>query len=95
MARFRRYRILIVVYSIGIFVGVREYSISQTRDQPVDFLTGEGSGFTDVMIGVNPGDPDTDFQKQTKRGFLSFLKKLFQPILNTMNCFYSSMHNIC
>ena len=42
-------------------MGVREYSISQTRDQPVDFLTGEGSGFTDVMIGVNPEDADTDF----------------------------------
>lgn len=82
MARFRRYRILIVVYSIGIFVGVREYSISQTRDQPVDFLTGEGSGFTDVMIGVNPGDPDTDFLRAMRalseadeEGFSELLEK--------------------
>jgi len=79
---FRRYRILVVVYSIGIFVGLREYSISQTRELPVDFLTGEESVFTDVMIGVNPEDPDTDFLKAMRalsqadeEGFSELLEK--------------------
>ena len=82
MTWLRRYRILVVVYSIGIFVGLREYSISQTREQPVDFLTGEGSMFTDVMIGVNPEDPDTDFLKAMRalsqadeEGFSELLEK--------------------
>jgi len=63
-------------------VGLREYSISQTREQPVDFLTGEGSMFTDVMIGVNPEDPDTDFLKAMRalsqadeEGFSELLEK--------------------
>ncbi len=71
-----------MIYSIGIFVGLREYSISQTRNQPVDFLTGEGSVFTDVMIGVNPEDPDTDFLRAMRAlseadedGFSQLLEK--------------------
>ncbi len=82
MTWFRRYRILVVVYSIGIFVGLREYSISQTRGQPIDFLTGDGSVFTDVMIGINPEDPDTDFLRAMRalsladeEGFSELLEK--------------------
>ena len=73
-------------------MGVREYSISQTRDQPVDFLTGEGSGFTDVMIGVNPGDPDTDFLRAMRalseadeEGFSELLEKALSTRLHRPN----------
>ena len=82
VSRFHRYRILVVIYSIGIFVGIREYSISRTRERPVDFLAGEGSVFTDVMIGVNPKDPDTDFlramralSESDEEGFSELLEK--------------------
>ena len=63
-------------------MGLREYSISQTRGQPIDFLTGDGSVFTDVMIGINPEDPDTDFLRAMRalsladeEGFSELLEK--------------------
>ena len=58
---FKRYRILIVIWSMGLLVGVREYRVSRAMVQPVDFLTGEGASFADVMSRINPEDPDTDF----------------------------------
>ena len=58
---FKRYRILIVIWSIGLLVGVREYRVGRAMEQQVDFLTAEGASFADVMSRINPEDPDTDF----------------------------------
>ena len=58
---FKRYRILIVIWSLGLLMGVREYRVGRAMEQPVDFLTAEGASFADVMSRINPEDPDTDF----------------------------------
>lgn len=60
MAPYRRYRMLIGIYTIALLMGVREYIFSRSQD-PVDLLSEKWSEMTDVVAGINPGDPDTEF----------------------------------
>ena len=57
---FQRYRILFVIYGVGIAVGVRELHLSR-QGEPVDWGSDRWAEMTDVVREVNPGDPDTDF----------------------------------
>ena len=57
---YRRYRMLIGIYTIAMIVGAREYLVSRGQE-PVDFLNEKWSAMTDVVSVINPGDPDTDF----------------------------------
>jgi hypothetical protein len=56
----QQYRILLLVYAIGIAVGVREHVLSRGRDE-FGWLTPEGRELIGVIAQVNPDDPDTDF----------------------------------
>lgn len=57
---FKRHRILILVYSIGIAFGVREYLV--TRDKPpFEWLTPEGQVLADMLAELNPDDPETQY----------------------------------
>ena len=51
---------LIGIYTIALLMGVREYIFSRSQD-PVDLLSEKWSEMTDVVAGINPGDPDTEF----------------------------------
>ncbi len=60
MAWHRRYRMLMGIYAIALLVGVREYIVSRSQG-PVDLQSEKWSEMTDVVAGVNPGNPDTQF----------------------------------
>ena len=57
---YRRYRMLIGIYTIAVIVGAREYLVSRGQE-PIDFLNEKWGEMTDVVSAINPGDPDTDF----------------------------------
>ncbi len=57
---FRSYRILFVIYGVGLAVGVREFAIARSGD-PVDWESDAWAEMTEVVREVNPGDPDTEF----------------------------------
>jgi hypothetical protein len=56
----RRFRMLIVIYSLAVVVGVREYTVNRGAD-PVDMLSEGWTEMAEVVARVNPEDPDTDF----------------------------------
>ena len=60
MAWHRRYRMLMGIYAIVLLVGTREYIVSRGQG-PVDLLSEKWSEMTDVVAGINPGNPDTEF----------------------------------
>lgn len=60
MAWYQRYRLLLVVYGLGLFVGVREFRVSREGD-PLTWLSPEGAELTEVLARLNPRDPDTEF----------------------------------
>ena len=57
---FQSYRILFVIYGVGIAVGVRELYLSRVGE-PVDWGSDRWADMTEVVRQVNPQDPDTDF----------------------------------
>lgn len=57
---FGSYRILFVIYGVGIAAGVREFYLSR-HDDPVDWASDRWATMTDVVRRINPDDPDTDF----------------------------------
>ncbi len=59
-ALFGKYRILFVIYGVGVAVGLREFYLSMQGD-PVDWASDRWAEMTDVVRDVNPDDPDTDF----------------------------------
>jgi len=60
MPWYRRFRMLIGIYLVGLLVGVREYVISRNTP-PVDMLSDEWDRMSSVVSEVNPGDPDSEF----------------------------------
>ena len=56
----QRYRILFVIYGVGLAVGLRELYLARTAT-PVDWGSEEWADMTEVLSVVNPDDPDTDF----------------------------------
>ena len=61
-AAFQRYRILFVIYGVGMAAGLRELYLARTAT-PVDWDSDEWADMTEVLSTVNPDDPDTDFLK--------------------------------
>ncbi len=61
-AVFQRYRILFVIYGVGMAAGLRELYLARTGT-PVDWDSDEWADMTEVISTVNPDDPDTDFLK--------------------------------
>jgi hypothetical protein len=58
----KRHRILLLVYVVGLFFGVREYLIK--RDQPrFEWETPEGVALLELLEQLNPDDPDTHYLK--------------------------------
>ncbi len=57
---FRSYRILFVIYGVGLAAGLREFAIARSGD-PVDWASDRWAEMTEVVREVNPGDPDTEF----------------------------------
>jgi hypothetical protein len=60
MPWYRRFRMLIGIYLIGLAVGVREYWIAE-HTPAVDMLSDEWAEMSEVVASVNPDDPDTEF----------------------------------
>ncbi len=56
----QRYRLLLVIYVLGVTFGIREYMLSRI-EEPVDWLSPGWAEMTDVVSSVNPDDPDTEF----------------------------------
>lgn len=56
----RKYRILILVYTVALVLGVREFLLSRERD-PFGWLTPEGQELMGVLEEVNPDEPDVEF----------------------------------
>ncbi|MDE2754080.1 MAG: hypothetical protein OXI83_16035, partial [Gemmatimonadota bacterium] len=59
-AVFQSYRILFVIYGVGIAIGAREFYQSRVGE-PVDWGSDRWADMTEVVRQVNPQDPDTDF----------------------------------
>jgi len=57
---FRRYRMLIGIYVLAIFFGVREFLVLRTYD-PIDIFTEEWAAMTAIQAEINPGQGDTEF----------------------------------
>lgn len=57
---FQGYRILFVIYGVGIAVGLREFYMSRVGE-PVDWASDRWAEMTEVVREINPDDPDTDF----------------------------------
>ena len=56
----RKYKLLLIIYVLGMVFGIREWLIARQGD-PIDMLSQEWADMTDVVAAVNPDDPDTDF----------------------------------
>ena len=56
----RRYRVLIGVYTIALFFGIREYQVSRSRG-PITWPSEKWLEMTDVIVQVNPDEPDTEW----------------------------------
>jgi hypothetical protein len=59
---FKKYRILILVYALGVTFGVREYLIERDKP-PFEWETPEGLVLLDMLEQLNPDDPDTHYLK--------------------------------
>jgi hypothetical protein len=62
MSWFRQHRILIVLYSVGLAAGVREYMIKRANP-PFEWPTPQGEVLLDVLDQLNPADPDVQYLK--------------------------------
>ena len=62
---FRKYRILIVVYTAALLVGAHEVMLSRTRE-PFGWLTPRGQELMDILAVVNPEEPDVEFLQGMK-----------------------------
>jgi hypothetical protein len=53
---------LIVVYAVGVSVGVREFLVSRDKE-PFLWLSPDGEVLMEMMARLNPNDPVTDYLK--------------------------------
>jgi hypothetical protein len=58
----RKHRILILVYAVGLVFGVREFLIKREAP-PFEWETPEGLALLDMLDRLNPDDPDTHYLK--------------------------------
>jgi hypothetical protein len=56
----RKYRILILIYTVGFLAGAREYLISRDRE-PFGWFTPQGQELMGILSEVNPTEPDVEF----------------------------------
>ncbi len=56
----RKYRLLLVIYGACLIVGGREWWLSRGSEAP-GWFSAEGRELTDVLVRVNPDEPDTEF----------------------------------
>ncbi len=56
----RRYRVLVGVYTIALFFGVREYRVSRSRG-PITWPSDKWLEMTEVIVQINPDEPDTEW----------------------------------
>ena len=56
----KKYRLLLIIYVLGMVFGVREFLVNREQG-PVDWLSERWADMTNVVAAVNPEDPDTDF----------------------------------
>jgi hypothetical protein len=59
---FKKYRILLVVYAVGVTFGVREYLIEREKP-PFEWETPEGVALLEMLDQLTPDDPDTHYLK--------------------------------
>jgi len=57
---YRRFRMILGIYVIAMFFGVREFVLARTQPA-VDPETQEWSRMAEVVASINPGDADTDY----------------------------------
>ena len=57
---YRRFRMLLLIYVLGMLFGAREFLIARSGDQ-VDPGSDEWSRMAEVIAEINPADADTDF----------------------------------
>ncbi|MGB1656251.1 MAG: hypothetical protein ACPHO4_02805 [Longimicrobiales bacterium] len=57
---YRRFRMLLGIYALGMLFGGREFLIARSGDQ-VDPGSNEWSRMAEVIAEINPADADTDF----------------------------------
>jgi hypothetical protein len=57
---FKRNRILILLYGVGLLAGVREYMVNRDK-APFEWMTPEGEVLIDVLDRLDPDAPDTKY----------------------------------
>ena len=57
---YQKYRLLLVIYGACLIMGGREYWLSRGSEPP-GWFTDEGRALTEVLVQVNPDEPDTEF----------------------------------
>ena len=57
---YQKYRLLLVIYGICLILGAREYWLSRGSEPP-GWFSEEGRALTEVLVRVNPEEPDTEF----------------------------------
>lgn len=60
MPWYQKYRLLLVIYGVCLAMGGREYWLSRGSEPP-GWFTEEGRELTEVLVRVNPDEPDTEF----------------------------------
>ena len=60
MPWYQKYRLLLVIYGLCLIVGGREWWLSRGSEPP-GWFTEEGRELTEVLVQVNPDEPDTEF----------------------------------
>lgn len=60
MPWYQKYRLLLVIYGLCLLVGGREWWLSRGSEPP-GWFTEEGRELTEVLVQVNPDEPDTEF----------------------------------
>jgi hypothetical protein len=58
----QRHRILVLVYLVGLSLGVREFLIKRDKP-PFEWETPEGQVLLEMLEELNPDDPDTHYLK--------------------------------
>lgn len=60
MPWYQKYRLLLVIYGLCLLLGGREWWLSRDSEPP-GWFTEEGRELTEVLVQVNPDEPDTEF----------------------------------
>lgn len=77
---YRRFRMLLGIYVLGLFFGGREFLVARAGQQ-VDPGSAEWSRMAEVIVEINPADADTDFllamealQQGDEAGYIGYME---------------------